>query len=104
MRLKMEKNHPLFEFCASFILNFVESPLPVIRLEFDFNKSSDTVFISSMLIKHIKKKVDRFLSITKNIHNFTPHSIYKYTGYSQNYQCFYSKADVTLWYIFYLTK
>jgi len=72
MRLKMEKNHPLFEFCASFILNFVESPLPVIRLEFDFNKSSDTVFISSMLIKHIKKKVDRFLSITKNIHNFTP--------------------------------
>jgi hypothetical protein len=24
-----------------------------------------------VLIKHIKKKVDRFLSITKNIHNFT---------------------------------
>ena len=72
MRLKMEKNHPLFQFCVPFGLNLVESPLPVIRSKFDFDKLSDTVFISSILMKHIKKKVDRFLSSTKNIHNFTP--------------------------------
>ena len=86
MRLKMEKNHPLFEFCASFILNFVESPLPVIRLKFDFNKSFDMVFVIIKKTETVKEKINRFFSICKYaIHSFTPINYYYSVGGGRHY-------------------
>ena len=75
----------LCNFFTFFNFKLFDSPLPVIGFKFDFNKFSDIAFIDIMLIKHIKKKADRFLSNTKNIHNFTSIHLllYRPTGFLQ---------------------
>lgn len=107
MLFKMEKNYPLCDMFESFSFILLESPLPVIRSEFDFNKFPDACFINMIAIKQIKKKADRFFSNTINIHLVHPLFISIYYIYysvkSLFYKCFYNTLAMQVLYIFYLT-
>lgn len=107
MLFKMEKNYPLCDMFKSFSFILLESPLPVIWSEFDFNKFPDACFINTIATKQIKKKADRFFSNTINIHLVHPLFYFYYKYYYivkvLIYKCFYSILAMQVLYIFYLT-
>ena len=92
---------------GSFILKLYISPLPVILSIFIFHKSPDAVFIVWIMMKHAKKKADRFFSNTKNIHSLHPLFYFVYNLYynvkSLFFKCFYGISAMQVLYIFYLT-
>jgi hypothetical protein len=107
MLFKMEKNYPLCDMFESFSFIFLESPLPVIWSELDFNKFPDACFINTIATKQIKKKLNRFFSNTINMHLIHPLFISIYYIYysvkSLFYKCFYGISAMQVLYIFYLT-
>jgi hypothetical protein len=106
MRLKTGF-YSMFSSELGFVLKLYVSPLPVILSIFVVNKSLDAIFIVTIIIKQIKKKADRFLSNTKNIHKLHPLFCVLYTIHcsvkSLFFKCFYGISAMQVLYIFFLT-
>ena len=107
MFFKMENNYPLCDTIESFSFIFLESPLPVVWSEFDFNKFPDACFINTIATEQIKKKLNRFFSNTINMHLIHPLFIFYHNFYcivkSLFFKCFYDISVMQVLYIFFLT-